>query len=138
MRNEASRAGTLWTRLNAVDFMNSAFQFATYWALCIFPLLVVVTAAAGRNITKTIATRLGLNPQAAKDVDALISSGHQALADLTVFGIVFLVLIAIGIASTLQVWYQKVYDLPPSGDWMHLLVNRLVWVAGFLVNSSCR
>ena len=32
-RAKASRAGTFWTRLNAVDFMNSAFQFATFsWA----------------------------------------------------------------------------------------------------------
>jgi hypothetical protein len=32
-RAKASRAGTFWTRLNAVDFMNSAFRFATFsWA----------------------------------------------------------------------------------------------------------
>ena len=59
--------------------MNSAFQFATFAAPCLFPLLVVITAAAGRDITKVIIVRLGLNPQAAKDVHALIGPGNQKL-----------------------------------------------------------
>ena len=97
---KATRAGTLWTRLNAVDFINSAFQFATYALLCIFPFTIVVTAAAGASFTKVIIARLGLDPQAAKDVDELIASGSQALASLTVLGIAFLVLSGIGIATT--------------------------------------
>ena len=133
-RAKATRAGTMWTRLNAVDFINSAFQFATYALLCIFPLMIVITAAAGGDFRKVIISRLGLNAQAAKDVDGLFASGGQALATVTVLGWVFLVLSAIGIASTVQVWYQRVYDQPPSGDWIRLLVNRLVWVAGLLIN----
>jgi membrane protein len=133
-RAKATRAGTMWTQLNAVDFINSAFQFATYALLCIFPLMIVVTAAAGGSFRKVIISRLGLNAQAAKDVDGLFSSGSQALATVTVLGWVFLVLSAIGIASTLQAWYQRVYDQPPSGDWLRVLVTRLVWVAGLLVN----
>lgn len=133
-RAKATRAGTMWTRLNTVDFINSAFQFATYALLCIFPLMIVITAAAGGDFRKVIISRLGLSPQAARDVDGLFSSGSQALATITVLGWVFLVLSAIGIASTLQVWYQRVYDQPPSGDWIRVLVNRLVWVAGVLVN----
>lgn len=85
-RANATRAGAMWARLNAVDFINSAFQFATFAMLCIFPLLVVVAAAAGSDIRKVISTRLGLNPQAAKDVNGLMSSGHQALTSLTVVG----------------------------------------------------
>jgi membrane protein len=112
--------------------MKSAFQFATFAMLCIFPLLIVIGAALGGDIRKLIITRLGLNPQAAKDVNGLIGSGHQALASLTVLSTVFLVLSAIAIASTLQEWYQKVYDQPPSRDWMRQLVNRLIWVAGLL------
>jgi membrane protein len=130
----ATRAGTLWTRLNAVEFMNSAFQFAAYALLCIFPFMIVVTAAAGDSFRNVIIARLGLNPQAAKDVDAIIASGSQALASLTVLGIAFLALSAIGIATNLQTWYQKVYDQPPSGDWMRALLNRMAWVAGLLAD----
>ena len=132
---KATRAGTLWTGLNAVDFINSAFQFATYALLCIFPFMIVVTAAAGASFTKVIIARLGLDPQAAKDVDELIASGSQALASLTVLGIAFLVLSGIGIATNLQAWYQKVYDQPPPpGDWIRPLLSRLVWVAGLLAS----
>jgi membrane protein len=87
--------------------MKSAFQFATFAMLCIFPVLIVIGAAFGGDARRLIATRLGLNPQAAKDVDALIGSGHQALATLNVLSIAFLVLCAIAIASTLREWYQK-------------------------------
>jgi membrane protein len=130
-RAKATRAGTFWTQLNTVDFINSAFQFATFALLCIFPLLIVLTAALGGSTTKVIAVRLGLSPQAAKDVDALISTGHQALTTLTIPGIVFLVLSAIGISTTLQAWYQKIYDQPPPRNAMRLLYSRVVWVAGF-------
>ena len=132
---KATPAGILWTRLNAADFINSAFQFATYALLCIFPFMIVVTAAAGGSFRKVLIARLGLNPQAATDVDALIASGSQALASLTVLGIAFLTLSAIGIATNLQAWYQKVYDQPPPpGDWMRPLLSRLVWVAGLLAS----
>jgi membrane protein len=133
-RAKATRAGTMWTQLNAVDFINSAFQFATYGVLCVFPLMIVITAAAGGDFRKVIITRLGLSPPAAKDVNGLISSGSQALATTTVLGGVVLALSAIGIASTLQVWYQRVYDQPPSGDLLRSFINRLVWVAGALAN----
>jgi hypothetical protein len=106
-RAKATRAGAMWTRLNAVDFINSAFQFATYALLCIFPFMIVVTAVAGDDFRKVIITRLGVNPQAAKDVDGLIASGQQALATITVLGSAFLVRSAIGIATNLQLWYQK-------------------------------
>ena len=60
---KATPAGILWTRLNAADFINSAFQFATYALLCIFPFMIVVTAAAGGSFRKVIIARLGLDPQ---------------------------------------------------------------------------
>jgi membrane protein len=60
--------------------------------------------------------------------------GSRRSPPLPCWGSAFLVLSAIGIATNLQLWYQRVYDQPPSRDWMHQLVNRLVWVAGLLVN----
>ncbi len=34
-RAKTGTAGTLWSRLNAVDFMNSAFQFAALAVICL-------------------------------------------------------------------------------------------------------
>ena len=48
--------------------------------------------------------------------------------------IAFLVLCALGLASTLQGWYEKVYDQPTSTDWKKQLRNRALWVAGLAIN----
>ena len=76
---------------------------------------------------------MGLNAQAAKDVDALISTGPQTVSALSVLGAIFLVLFAIAIPGTLQEWYQNVYDQPaPHGGAGKQLARKLVWVAGLL------
>jgi membrane protein len=84
--------------------MNSSLAFAALAVLCAFPFLAVVHAAAGQDLRQAIITRMGLTARAAQDVNALISSGHQAIATLTVFSAVLLVLGAIGMAGTLQAW----------------------------------
>jgi membrane protein len=78
-----------------------------------------------------IITRMGLNAKAADDVTALISSGRQAAATLTVLGAIFLIIGAVGMASTLQAWYQRIYDQPPPRGTIKLFANHAVWVTGF-------
>jgi membrane protein len=129
-------AGTLWSRLTAVDFMNSAFSFAALALLCGIPVLVDLAAAVGGSGRQTIITRMGLNAQAAKDVDGLFSSGQQAVATLTVIGGLWLVLSAFALASTLQGWYQRVYDQPPPHDWLKPLINRVAFLVGLIAQVS--
>jgi membrane protein len=129
-RVKSGTMGTLWSRLNAVDFMNSALQLAALTVVCVIPVLIVVDAVAGRDARHTIIVRLGLNPQAAKDVEGFISNGHAAVATLTVTGAAFLFLSALALASTLQGWYERVFDQPPSNDWKKQLLNRVVWLVG--------
>jgi hypothetical protein len=62
-----------------VEFMNSALMFAGLFLVCFFPFLAVVDAAAGRNTQKTITDRLGLNAQAAKDVDGVRGVVREAV-----------------------------------------------------------
>ncbi len=132
-RVKTGSVGTFWSRLSAVDFMNSAVMFAGLFLVCFFPFLPVVDAATGRKTPKTITLRMGLNGQAAHDVDALISAGHQTVSTLSVISAIVLVLFAIGIPGTLQAWYQKVYDLPPPhGGAGKQFARKLAWVAGFL------
>jgi membrane protein len=109
-RLEAGAAGTYWSRLTAVDFMNSSFAFAALAVVCAFPFLAVVSAATGAGgVRRAIITRMGLDPKASRDVEGLISSGHE-ISTLTIFSALLLVLGAIGMASTLQAWYLKIYD----------------------------
>jgi membrane protein len=76
---------------------------------------------------------MGLDQHAAKDVNTLISPGNHAVTSLSVFGGVLILLGALGIASTLQGWYQRVYDQPPARRWLRQLADRLLWLVGFVV-----
>jgi membrane protein len=113
--------------------MTSATQFSALAILCLVPVLLIVATETGHDIRQTLASRMGLNPHATKDLDKLISSGHQAVIGLNIIGIAFLVLGGIGIASTLEGWYQRVYDLPPPHRLMLQYLIRFVWVIAFIV-----
>ena len=132
-RAKTGFTATFWSGLSGVDFMNSAIMFAGLMLVCFFPFLAVVSAAAGRDLGPAITVRMGLNAQAAHDVDALISDGHRTVSALSVLGAIVLVLFAIGIPGVLQAWYEKVYDQPPAHGSLRQLLYKLVWVAGFLV-----
>ena len=132
-RVEATAAGKYWTQLTAVDFMNSSFAFAALAVLCAFPFLAVVLGATGGDVRDAIVARMGLNDEAARDVNELISAGDKAVATLTVFGAVWLVLGAIGMAATLQAWYQKIYDQPPVKGVLRHLGYQLLGVVAFSV-----
>jgi len=110
----ATAAGTFWSKLNAIDFMNSSLQFAALAVLCLFPFLITVSAESGGDARHALIARLGLDENAARDVDELMSSGSHTVTTLSIVGAVFVLLGALGIASTLQVWYQRVYDQPPG------------------------
>jgi membrane protein len=131
-RVKASAAGTLWTRLSAVDFINSSLMFAALALMCFLPFLIVLSAAAGRDVRRSIILRMGLNHQAAAAVDGLISSGQSAVTTLSVFGVAWLVFGAFGISATLQGWYRKVYDEPPSQGAAKQLTAQAFWLVGFL------
>jgi uncharacterized BrkB/YihY/UPF0761 family membrane protein len=113
-------AGRYWSHLSTADFMNSSFAFSVLAVLSAFPLLAVSSAVLGGDIRKAIVARMGLNPQATQDVDALIATGNQAIATLTWFSAIVLVLGGIGMASTLSAWYHRIYErTPPKGFLRH-------------------
>jgi membrane protein len=129
---KATAAGIFWSRLNAVDFMNSSLQFAALAVVCLFPFLIIFSAKSGGDARHALIARLGLNQQAAQDVDQLMSSGRHAVTALSIVGAAVVVVGAIGIASTLQLWYQRVYDQPPARRLTRQLASRLLWLAGLL------
>ena len=88
----ATTAGTFWSELNAVDFMNSSLQFAALAAVCLFPFLITVSAESGGDARHALIARLGLDERAARDVDALMSSGSHTVTTLSIVGAVFVLL----------------------------------------------
>jgi membrane protein len=119
-RFEKSSAMRFWNQLSATDFMNSSFAFAALAVLTAFPFLAVTSAAVGGDIRHAIVARMGLNIEATRAVDNLIATGNQAIATLTWVSAVILVLGGIGMASTLQTWYSRIYEQPqPKGLLRH-------------------
>jgi membrane protein len=135
-RVQSGTAGRYWSRLTAVDFMNSSLAFAALAVVCAFPFLAVVSAAAGAGgVRQAIITRMGLNAHASRDVEGLIVSGRE-VSTLTAFSAVLLLLGAIGMASTLQAWYQKIYDQPPTKGVLKHVAYQLLGVLAFSVYIS--
>jgi hypothetical protein len=63
-RVEAGAAGTYWSQLTAVDFINSSFAFAALAVVGAFPFLAVIPAAAGAGgVKQPVITRMGLTPK---------------------------------------------------------------------------
>src|SRR5215472_14163781 len=121
---EKSAAGRYWAHLSTADFMNSSFAFAALAVLSAFPFLAVSSSVIGGDIRKAIVARMELNAQATHEVDALIATGNQAVATLTWFSAIVLVLGGIGMASTPSAWYHRIYErTPPKGFLMHFVYH---------------
>src|SRR4029077_12222449 len=130
-RFEKSAAGRFWSHLSTADFMNSSFAFAALAVLTAFPFLAVSSAALGGDIRQVIVARMGLSPEAAQDLDGLIATGDKAVATLTWISAIVLVVGAVGMASTLQKWYERIYEQPaPKGILRHF-AYQLAGVAAF-------
>src|SRR4051795_2464395 len=135
-RFEKSAAGRYWAHLSTADFMNSSFAFAALAVLSAFPFLAVTSSVIGGDIRTAIVARMGLSDEAARDIDGLIATGNQAVATLTWFSAIVLVLGGIGMASTLSAWYHRIYErTPPKGLLRHALYQA-AGVAAFSVYIS--
>jgi membrane protein len=135
-RFEASAAGRFWSQLSAADFMNSSFAFAALAVVSAFPFLAVSSAAIGGDIRRAIAARMGLNIEATHAVDSLIATGNQAIDTLTWVSGIILVLGAIGMASTLQAWYARIYEQPPPKGLLRHLAYQVAGVIAFTLEIS--
>ena len=125
-----SAAEDLWRRLDALDFMNQALLLAGTLLLCVFPLLIVLSALAGRGATTGFSRRLGLNQQAAADMGHLFTSSGTTSATITTACLVLLVLFAVGGANAIQKLYERIFDLDSRGA--RDMLRRLIW-AGLVV-----
>jgi membrane protein len=133
---EHSAPGRFWSQLSAADFMNSSFAFAALAVLSAFPFLAVSSAAVGGDIRKGIVTRMGLNAKATRDLEGLIASGNKAVATLTWVSAIVLVLGAIGMASTLQSWYQRIYEQPAPKGLLRHVAYQIAGVVAFTAYIS--
>jgi membrane protein len=96
-----------------------------------FPLLAVSSAAIGSDVRRVIVARMGLSPEATRDLEGLIATGDRAVVTLTWLSAIVLVLGAIGMASTLQTWYARIFEQPAPKGLVRHLASQPVGVASF-------
>jgi len=137
-RFQKSAAGRYWRHLSTADFMNSSFAFSALAVLSAFPFLAVSSAAIGGDIRHAIVARMGLNAQATRDIDGLIATGNQAIATLTWFSAVVLVLGGIGMASTLSAWYHRIYERTPRKGFVSHSLYHVAGVVAFTLYISAQ
>ncbi|MFF9869956.1 YhjD/YihY/BrkB family envelope integrity protein [Streptomyces sp. NPDC013953] len=133
-RIRKSRPGRLWDamwgRLTAADFFNHALQLAALALLCFFPMLIVLTAATGRDTAAVVIRWLGVNQEAADAVASLFVPGPGS-DTVTVVSGALMALGAVAVAGTLQSWYQLLFDVPRHG-WRDVAVQ-VVWLVFLIV-----
>jgi len=135
---EESAAGRYWAHLSTADFMNSSFAFAALAVLSAFPFLAVSSSVIGGDIREAIVARMGLNAQARHDIDGLIATGNQAVATLTWFSAIVLVLGGIGMASTLTAWYHRIYERTPPRGFLRHAAYQVAGVVAFTLYISAQ
>ena len=129
-----SSAEHVWTRLNAMDFINKGMLFAAILLLCFFPFLIVANALAGRSAVTGMVRRFGLNQQAASDVSHVFASSQATSSSITGAGYVLFVLGGLAAATAVQDLYERAYGLPSRG--IKDMPRQAVWLAvvvGFAV-----
>ena len=135
-RFQKSAAARYWRHLSTADFMNSSFAFSALAVLSAFPFLAVSSAAIGGDIRTAIVARMGLNAQATRDIEGLIATGNQAIATLTWFSAIVLVLGGIGMASTLSAWYHRIYERTPQRGFVRHSLYHFAGVVAFTLYIS--
>ena len=126
-----SSAEHVWTRLNAMDFINKGMLFAAVLLLCFFPFLIVANTLVGRSAVTGMVRRFGLNQQAASDVSRVFASAHTTSSAITGVGYVFFILGGIAAATAVQDLYERsfrlesrgVKDMPRQAAWLVVLVG---------------
>lgn len=122
-----SSAEHLWSRLNALDFINKGMLFAAVLLLCFFPFIIVANALAGQSAVTGLVRHLGLNQQAANDVSALFTSSSATSNAVTGTAYLFFLLGGIAAASAVQDLYERSFELDAGG--LKDVFRRFVWLA---------
>jgi membrane protein len=125
-RYEGSFAQRLFSRLNALDFMNQAILFGAGVLLSLLPFLVLLSAFADERIDDDLALHLGLDHRAATIVSHLFNHHGAKWNQATAISLVVMVAGTITVVSALQEIYEKAFEQPRRG--MRDLPRFLVWI----------
>jgi membrane protein len=128
----------LISALGALEFGNRIILFGAALLLSVLPLVILLNALANQRVDDDISQRLGLNRAGSHVIEGLFRPSAVT------FNLSVLVSLLLGLAGTIavarsvQIIYEKAYDLTPARGVANLL-RCLVWVvvvAGVLVADA--
>jgi membrane protein len=122
---EAGAAGDLWHRLMVLDIVNQSMVFAATLLICAFPFLIFLDTLQGRSFAARVTRRLGLDEQAAAQLQALFKT-NATQTPVSIGTTIILVLGAIAVASSIQALYARIYGFEPTD--FHVWWRRVLWL----------
>jgi membrane protein len=132
-RFEAGAVGDLWHRLVLLDIFNQAMLFAATLLICAFPFLMLLDAVADRSFAMRVVERMGLDGDAAAQVEALFQ-GNGTQAPVSIGSAVIVVLSMVCVVTSMQSLYARVYGFGPLE--LRAWRPRLLWLVVTVVLSS--
>jgi membrane protein len=133
-RVEASQVGHVQRRFVQVDLANQALILAALGFALLVPVLVTLAAllplGSAESLPAGVASRLGLSPDAVRDLQQLFPTRATVRGGSTVVGTVFTLLSAYAWPTALQRGYEITWRLPSRG-WRGLW-RPLVWLTAFV------
>ena len=114
-RYGGSLAESIITQLRELHFGNQARLFAAGMLVSLLPLLVLLSAFVSQRVDDDIALHLGLDSRAAKIASHLFRTSPATFNAATVTSLVFVVAGVVGMASSIQEVYEKVFHQEPLG-----------------------
>ncbi|WUW19175.1 YihY/virulence factor BrkB family protein [Streptomyces sp. NBC_01465] len=107
--------------------MARSMGFAALGFLTLVPLLIVVSAADpghGRGFAEWLGDALGVSHAARVRIDQIFAVPGQVLRTTTAFGFAALAVFGLSFGSSVQTFYEKIWELDPGrwyGRWRHVL-----------------
>ena len=132
-RLDSTVAGHAHRRIVEVDLSNQALILGALAFMLMVPVLVSLAAVVplGGGASGEAAQRLGLSPEATRDVQQLVPARNTVRGTTTVVGTVLAVFSAFSWPAALQRGYELAWGLPSLG-WQALW-RPVLWLATFIV-----
>ena len=128
--------GRFWARLLELEFVDRAVALAAKAVVSFFPLIIVVAAlsppGARSAIVDSIATRFGVDGEAATIMSRAFASPEQTRAATGLLGCLLVAAYAISFTTALQRVYLRAWRRPTGGG-VRNKGRGAMWLAGLLV-----
>jgi membrane protein len=134
-RYAGSAAEDLFKRLGALDFGNWILVFGATLLLTILPIILLLSSLASLRVDDDLARHLDLSRPGSVVFEGLFRSAPVKFDSGFVLSLIIGVASAVGVAITVQILYERVFDQPHHRSWPNV-ARCAVWalvLAGNLI-----